>query len=513
MLFNSGLFLQFFAAFLLLYYVIRKHLAARNILIVAASYIFYGAWDYRFLALLAFSSIFDFYIGLRLDRLTEPLKRKRLLVLSICINLVILGFFKYYNFFIDSFADLSRAFGFQPNLPTLQIILPVGISFYTFQSMSYALDVYRRELRATTNLIHFLAFVSFFPQLVAGPIERARHLLPQFGETRTITIPMLREGLWLCIWGMFKKVVIADNLAPLVEMVYGHDAPAGPMVLLATIAFALQIYGDFSGYSDIARGTALILGFDIMLNFNLPYTATSMREFWQRWHISLSTWLRDYLYIPLGGNRLGLTRTKINLLVTMLLGGLWHGARWNFVLWGLWHGLALLVSRPASLASAGRAGREVNHPSGNPQASLASGAYDLSEGNGNPGARPSGTSAQPSPRNAAIRRFHSLPWLATMLVVLYGWLLFRAESFRNIVTLHTAFANWTLPPYAANYLLVLTVFTLPIIIMETLQRRATGPLTPLNWRPITLGILEGLLLICILIFWEKDKVPFIYFQF
>ena len=462
MLFNSGLFLQFFAAFLLLYYVVRNHLAARNLLIVLASYVFYGAWDYRFLILLAFSSLLDFYVGLGLDR-ARGQTRKRLLVLSICVNLIILGFFKYYNFFIDSFANFSGAIGLQPNLPTLKIILPVGISFYTFQSMSYAIDVYRRELPATRNLVHFLAYVSFFPQLVAGPIERARHLLPQFAATRTITLSQVREGIWLCLWGMFKKVVIADNLAPLVEMVYGQDSPAGPMVILATIAFALQIYGDFSGYSDIARGTALILGFDIMLNFNLPYTACSMREFWQRWHISLSTWLRDYLYIPLGGNRRGTIRTRINLLITMLLGGLWHGARWNFVLWGAWHGLALIASRR----------RIISEP---------------------PGFRP-------------------LPWLATMFIVLYGWLLFRAESLRQIAVLHFAFTNWTLPPYFGNYLLYLIVFTAPILLMELIQRRTIGPLAPLTWRAHVLSIVQFLILLLILIFWEKDKVPFIYFQF
>jgi D-alanyl-lipoteichoic acid acyltransferase DltB (MBOAT superfamily) len=465
MLFNSGLFLQFFAAFLLLYYMVRGNLPARNLLIVTASYLFYGAWNYKFLVLLLFSSVFDFYIGLALGSLKEDSARKRLVALSVFVNLLILGFFKYYNFFIDSFADLSRAFGFQPNLPSLQIILPVGISFYTFQSMSYALDIYRREIPPTRNLIHFLAFVSFFPQLVAGPIERARHLLPQFSETRHISIQMIREGLWLCIWGMFKKVVVADNLAPLVEMIYGQEAPAGPMVALATLAFALQIYGDFSGYSDIARGTARILGFDIMLNFNLPYTASSMREFWQRWHISLSTWLRDYLYIPLGGNRCAPARTSFNLMLTMLLGGLWHGARWNFVLWGAWHGLALVLHRR-------------NHQS----------------------------SERP-------RSFRPLGWLATMFVVLYGWMLFRAESFQHVATLHLAFSHWTLPIYFSNYLLSLFFFSLPILVMEVLQRRGNGPLTPLSWHPTLLGLLQGILIVCILIFWEREKVPFIYFQF
>ncbi len=334
MLFNSGVFLQFFAAFLLLYWLLRGNLQARNLLIVAASYLFYGWWDWRFLGLLAFSSLFDYGVGLGLDRVATPGKRKALLVASVVCNLTILGFFKYYDFFVESgvrlLADLHVPF--QPSL--LHVILPVGISFYTFQSMSYALDVYRRTVPPTRNLLQFLAFVCFFPQLVAGPISRASHLLPQFGQTRRITGEMIEEGVWLMLWGMFKKVVLADNFAPLADLVFQGSSFTGPMVLLGTLAFGLQIYCDFSGYSDIARGAARVLGFDIIFNFNLPYAATSLREFWRRWHISLSTWLRDYLYISLGGNRRGAARTYANLLLTMLLGGLWHGAAWNYVLWG-----------------------------------------------------------------------------------------------------------------------------------------------------------------------------------
>ena len=367
MLFNSGVFLKFFAAFVLLYWLARNSLKARNLLIVAASYLFYawwtppGAepsfsaditgsllallWQCRFLGLLFATSLLDFSVGLGLARLSSGSARKLLLTLSIVANLGVLGFFKYCDFFIASATDLMTRVGIPTQPHLLGIILPVGISFYTFQSMSYALDVYRRQIPATKDFVNFLAFVSFFPQLVAGPIERARHLLPQFERSVVITRAMLEEGIWLLLWGLFKKVALADNFAPLVEMVYHHSTYSAPAVILGTLAFALQIYCDFSGYSDIARGTARVLGFDIMWNFNLPYAATCLRDFWRRWHISLSTWLRDYLYISLGGNRHGAARAGFNLIVTMLLGGLWHGAAWHFVLFGAWHGLGLAVER------------------------------------------------------------------------------------------------------------------------------------------------------------------------
>jgi len=345
MLFNSGVFLKFFAGFLLLYWLVRNHLRARNILIVVASYLFYGWWDYRFLGLILFSSLLDYFVGLGIARQNDARRRKLWLTASIAANLGILGFFKYFDFFVTSFGTLLQKIGVPFQTSTLGIILPVGISFYTFQAMSYTIDVYRGNIPACRNVINFLAFVSFFPQLVAGPIERASHLLPQFERTLSITRPMLEEGIWLIIWGMFKKVVIADNLDALVRMAFQNPSYSGPVVVLGTIAFGFQIYCDFSGYSDIARGTARVLGFDIMVNFNLPYFASNIREFWQRWHISLSTWLRDYLYISLGGNRRGEIRTYVNLFLTMLLGGLWHGAAWNFVLWGAWHGAGLVVYR------------------------------------------------------------------------------------------------------------------------------------------------------------------------
>ena len=468
MLFNSGAFLQFFGAFLLLYWLARQSLAARNLLIVAASYLFYGWWDWRFLGLLAFSSLFDYGVGLGLERVAAPGRRKALLVASVVCNLTILGLFKYYDFFVESFAHLLADLHvpFQPR--TLHIILPVGISFYTFQSMSYALDVYRRKLPATRNVIHFLAFVSFFPQLVAGPIERATHLLPQFGQTRRITRDMIEEGLWLMLWGLFKKVALADHLAPLADMVFQGSSFSAVTVVLGTLAFGLQIYCDFSGYSDIARGTARVLGFDILFNFNLPYTACSPREFWQRWHISLSTWLRDYLYISLGGNRHGAARTYLNLMVTMLLGGLWHGAAWHFVLWGAWHGSGLMVQR-----AAGNLAARVTHSR--------------------------------SGRVAA--------WLATMLFVFYGWMLFRAGSLDQILAMTQALGDFSAPVWLRSYLINLVGFAAPLVLMQLWQHRRNSLLPALALPGWVRGSLEGLLLVGILVFWEKDNVPFLYFQF
>jgi D-alanyl-lipoteichoic acid acyltransferase DltB (MBOAT superfamily) len=471
MLFNSGTFLQFFAAFLLLYYCVRNHLAARNVLIVLASYFFYGWWDYRFLALLLLSSLADFAVGLGLERLARPRARQALLTVSLVVNLGILGCFKYYDFFIASLMELLGQIGVQAQPPLLRVILPVGISFYTFQTMSYAIDVYRREIPATRNLVEFLAYVSFFPQLVAGPIERGKHLLPQFSQARRITRPMLEEGIWLCVWGMFKKVVLADNLAPLVEMVYDQPRPGALMVVLATLAFGGQIYCDFSGYSDIARGTARILGFEIMVNFNLPYVARNVREFWSRWHISLSTWLRDYLYIPLGGNRRGPLQTHRNLFLTMLLGGLWHGASWNFVAWGAWHGLGLAAHRFWS------ARRDV------------------------------------APERPARAMGAAVSWALTMAFVFYGWLLFRAGSWEQIVALTRALGDPSRPAWTASYCLNLALFLGPLVAMQSWQFARKDLLAPLQLRGWVRTLLQGALLAAIILFWEKEKVAFIYFQF
>jgi alginate O-acetyltransferase complex protein AlgI len=466
MLFNSGTFLIFFIGFLLAYFLCRNHLGWRNALIVLSSYLFYGWWDYRFLGLLFLTSLVDFLVGRGLDRVRRTEGRKALVGVSVAANLAVLGFFKYYDFFAASLATLLRESGIPLNLRTLGVILPVGISFYTFQSMSYIIDVYRGQIPASRNLIRFLAYVSFFPQLVAGPIERAAHLLPQFDRTLRITRAMIEEGIWLMLWGMFKKVAVADNLAPFVDLVYRHPAPTGPMVLMGTLAFGFQIYCDFSGYSDIARGAARILGFDIMFNFNLPYSAVNLREFWQRWHISLSTWLRDYLYISLGGNRRGPSRTLVNLFVTMLLGGLWHGAAWNFVLWGAWHGVGLI-------------------------------AYRLW--------------TELRPEKWRVPKFAG--WAVTMAFVFSGWMLFRVDSFYQAYRLTSSLSDWSLPLWFSDYFVTLGVFVLPLLAMESWQRRRADLLLPRNLPFWLKTPLLGGLLVAILLYWARDATPFIYFQF
>ncbi len=343
MLFNSVEFLCFLpAVFLLYWFALKDNLKGQNVLVLIASYVFYGAWDPRFLALIILSSVIDFLLGQAIFDTENKRRRKLYLFISLFVNLGLLGFFKYYGFFVDSFVELLNTIGFQAHKSTLNIILPVGISFYTFQTLSYTIDIYRKRLEPTRDLIAFSTFVAFFPQLVAGPIERASNLLPQFLKKRTFNEEYAVSGLRIMLWGFFKKVVIADRLAEYVDIVYSSPGEfQGISLIIATFFFALQIYCDFSGYSDIAIGTARLMGFDLMTNFRTPYFATSLREFWQRWHISLSTWFRDYVYIPLGGNRVGEARKIFNLMVTFLVSGLWHGANWTFVIWGGIHGLIL----------------------------------------------------------------------------------------------------------------------------------------------------------------------------
>jgi D-alanyl-lipoteichoic acid acyltransferase DltB (MBOAT superfamily) len=344
MVFNSFVFFAFFAIVYSLYLVLGR--AWQNRLLLAASYFFYGWWDWRFAFLLVFSTVCDYFLGLALDRHEDPRRRKLWLASSMVINLGILGFFKYFDFFTDSAARLLESLGFHVSLPALHIILPVGISFYTFQSMSYVIDVYRREMKAERNPVHFALYVGFFPQLVAGPIERAKALLDQFAVDRHVTWDQVRHGATLFGWGLFKKVFIADNCARIADAFFSDvGSHSGTAAVLGVYAFAFQIYADFSGYSDMARGLSHMMGFRLMRNFNLPYFSTNPSEFWRRWHISLSTWLRDYLYIALGGNRKGELKTYRNLFTTMTLGGLWHGASWHFVIWGVYQGTLLIVHR------------------------------------------------------------------------------------------------------------------------------------------------------------------------
>ena len=344
MLFNSIDFAVFLPlVFILYWFVAKRSTTLQNILIVCASYLFYAWWDYRFLALIALSTLVDFIVAKQLKKSKEKKHRKVLLLVSLFFNLGMLAFFKYFNFFIESWVDAWQLFDIQMQTSTLKIILPVGISFYTFQTLSYTIDVYRKKIEPTSNFIQFAAFVSFFPQLVAGPIERASHLLPQFSTKRIFNSEFATSGFYLIIWGLFKKVVVADNCAFFVNQIFdGAGSYSSMELFLGAVLFAFQIYGDFSGYSDIAIGVARLFGFSLMTNFSFPYFSRDIAEFWRRWHISLSTWFRDYLYIPIGGSRGTKWQGIRNVFIVFLVSGFWHGANWTFIIWGAIHAILFL---------------------------------------------------------------------------------------------------------------------------------------------------------------------------
>ena len=343
MLFNSLDFAIFLPIVFALYWLLRSRLSAQNLLIAISSYVFYGWWDWRFLILILFSTLVDYSVGIWMSKTEDSQKRKYLLWTSLAINLGLLGFFKYYNFFLDNFVDAFSLFGHSLNFRGLEIVLPVGISFYTFQTLSYSIDVYRRKLEPTKDFISFAAFVSFFPQLVAGPIERATHLLPQFYVKRKFSYHLAVDGMRQILWGLFKKMVIADNCARYANDIFNNYSEYnGSTLFLGALFFAFQIYGDFSGYSDIAIGTSRLFGFDLMKNFAYPYFSRDIAEFWRRWHISLSTWFRDYVYIPLGGSRGGTWQKIRNTFIIFIVSGFWHGANWTFIVWGALNALYFL---------------------------------------------------------------------------------------------------------------------------------------------------------------------------
>ena len=344
MVFNSIDFAVFLPIVFVLYWLVtNNNLKLQNLLIVIASFIFYGWWDWRFLSLLVFSASIDYFVGIALSTNEEKKIRKLLLWISITVNLGLLGFFKYYNFFTESFAEVFVFFGQKINPGSLNIVLPVGISFYTFQALSYSIDVYKRKLEPTRDVIAYFAFISFFPQLVAGPIERATNLLPQFFVKRIFNYHKAIDGLRQILWGLFKKVVIADNCAEYANMAFTNTQDhSGSTLLLGALFFTFQIYGDFSGYSDIAIGTSRLFGFDLMRNFAFPYFSRDIAEFWRRWHISLSTWFRDYLYIPLGGSTGGVKSKIRNTFIIFIVSGFWHGANWTFIIWGALNALYFL---------------------------------------------------------------------------------------------------------------------------------------------------------------------------
>ena len=469
MLFNSLDFAVFFAVVFSAYLLLPHR--GQNILLLIASYFFYGCWDWRFLSLIALSTTVDFLASGRIHRSENPRARKHWLLFSMAVNLGVLGFFKYFNFFVGSAESLLAALGFDPPRLHLHIVLPVGISFYTFQSMSYTVDVYRRQLKPTRSFVEYALFVSFFTQLVAGPIERATHLLAQVQNRRIVTWTGIQTGTWLFFWGLFKKVVIGDNLAVWADQVFsGQVGWTTGSVLLGVYAFALQIYCDFSAYSDMARGLGFYMGFDIMVNFRNPYFALDPSDFWRRWHISLSSWLRDYLYIPLGGNRRGPRRTYLNLALTMLLGGLWHGAAWTFIWWGAFHGALLAVHRlirgegtqPLNLSGFGKFWRR-------------------------------------------LAMFHG---------ACFGWLLFRAGSMHDVAGMLKALflqPGWS--PDCAAWLFQIVLLGLPLLFIQILQEKTRDQLAPLRLSLFPRTVLYAGVALLLIVFANTGSRAFIYFQF
>ena len=467
MVFNSLHFVWFFIVVYATYRVLPHR--AQNWLLLGASYYFYAAWDWRFLGLLLASTLVDYTCARALARTAAPRARRALLVVSLGFNLTLLGFFKYFNFFADSLHGVVGALGWNIDFVTLRVLLPVGISFYTFVTMSYVIDVYRREIPATRDLLDFAVFVAFFPHLVAGPILRASNLLSQIDAPRRITREQVRDGAWLIAWGFFQKIFVADNLAPIASRVFAPDAHlTGVNVLLGTYAFAFQIYGDFAGYSNIARGTSKLMGIELIENFRFPYLALTPQAFWRHWHISLSTWLRDYLYKPLGGSRGSAWQTRRNLLITMLLGGLWHGAAWTFILWGLYHGLLLILYRPFESAFA-----------------------------------------------ALDRKGRVGAWLAMFHLTCFGWLIFRAPSFATLRDMtHGLFGEFHPSTVDVTGILIpLLLYTTPLLAVHAMEARADDVLIVPRLR---LGVRYAVYvatLYLILLFGNFGGSDFIYFQF
>ena len=487
MLFNSIDFAIFLPiVFIFYWFVTNKNLKLQNFLIVAASYLFYGWWDWRFLSLILFSTIVDYTVGRKLRKEENQLKRKVLLWTSILVNLGFLGFFKYYNFFLDNFILAFSFFGTEIKANSLNIILPVGISFYTFQTLSYTIDVYKRKLEPTKDFIAFSAFVSFFPQLVAGPIERATNLLPQFYNKRTFDYSKAVDGLRQILWGLFKKIVIADNCAQYANLIFHNSADySGSTIVLGAIFFTFQIYGDFSGYSDIAIGTSRLFGFDLKQNFNFPYFSRDIAEFWRRWHISLSTWFRDYHYIPLGGSRGGTWMKVRNTFIIFIVSGFWHGANWSFVVWGTLNAIYFL---PLLLTNKNR-----NH-------------IDI------------------------VAKGKSLPnlkelslMLLTFILTVFAWIFFRAENIGHAFSYISGIISPSLlsTPYiieagTGRSILPKTILLLIglFIFIEWLGRDGQYAIEKfvLKWRRPYRHIMYYIILYTILYF-GANKQQFIYFQF
>jgi len=477
MLFNSIEFAIFLpVVFFLYWFVTNKNLKLQNALLLVASYVFYGWWDWRFLSLIIFSSFVDYFIGIAMSKSNDHNKRKLFLFGSIVVNIGFLGFFKYYNFFVDSFVDAFTFFGNSLDVSRLNIILPVGISFYTFQTLSYSIDIYRKKLEPTNDIVAFFSFVSFFPQLVAGPIERATNLLPQFYVKRHFIYSKAVDGLRQILWGLFKKVVIADNCAEYVNLIFNnHQDYSGSTLFLGAVLFAFQIYGDFSGYSDIAIGTSRLFGFNLMQNFAFPYFSRDIAEFWRRWHISLSTWFRDYLYIPLGGSIGGVWMKVRNTFIIFLVSGFWHGANWTFVVWGFLNALYFL---PLLLLSKNRTNVDIV-------------AKDRSF--------------------PTFKEFFQI--LITFILTTIAWVFFRADDISSALQiLKEIFSSSFINPleiFLSEIFVLLTLF----LVIEWLSRKSKFSLSTLDLFPKAVRFLVYAIIIVIIFVYGGKEQNFIYFQF
>ena len=481
MLFNSIDFAIFFPIVLLLYWgVFRNTLKGQNFLILVSSYVFYGWWDYRFLSLIVISTLVDFFVGVKLKTTENRGTRKILLWTSIIVNLGMLGYFKYYNFFVDSFIDAFQIFGRELSFSTLSIILPVGISFYTFQTLSYTIDIYRRKIEPTNDLLVFACFVSFFPQLVAGPIERAKNLMPQFTVTKSLNSTDFVEGLRQILWGLFKKIVVADQCAFIVQEIFSNtESYSSPFVILGVVFFAFQIYGDFSGYSDIAIGASRMLGYRLMRNFAYPYFSRDIAEFWRRWHISLSSWFRNYLYIPLGGSRVDSKWILIrNVIVVFLVSGFWHGADWKFIVWGFINGVYFL---PYILLNRNRTHMDIV---------------------------------------ATDSRFPKTGELAgimmTFAMTCFAWIFFRADSMSHAFTIIGSILDFDTGLPNATFLikvLMSTGYIFILVWMEWVNRRVEYPFQGQTFSRTSLRWSYYLFLGTLIIMNSDSYENFIYFQF
>jgi len=480
MLFNSIDFAIFIPMFFMIYWLVAKKLTVRNVFLLASSYLFYGWWDWRFLFLIAFSSIIDYTIGEKIHTAVNLKIKKRYLATSLFVNLGLLAYFKYANFFIDSFISSFRLFGANIDQVSLNIILPVGISFYTFQTLSYTIDIYRGKLAPSKDALSFFTFVAFFPQLVAGPIERASHLLPQFHKTYRFNYTAVKSGVLLMAFGLFKKMVIADRLAIIVNEVYSSPTDHGGQdLIIATVFFAFQIYCDFSGYSDIAIGISRTLGFDLMKNFETPYFASSITDFWRRWHISLSSWFKDYVYIPLGGSRKSEFRVYLNLFFVFVVSGLWHGAAITFIIWGFIHGCFIVAEKACS-----------NH----------------------------GLIIK---KDSVLKK--TVFTLFTFVIVCFAWIFFRAKSFSdsiyiasNLFNFNTGFKNFYHLGLKYHEFYFEIIIIVLLLLFDFIHRKYNAVIL-LNKTPFLLRSLVYLVIIYAIfifgIYGEGSVSEFIYFQF